>query len=277
MLDPQVDAVRAMTDATAERIATLGVSPVGTPGALVAARTWDDYDLGRATAIEHLGALDVVYTGVIEGHRKAIDAIQSGRFRNEISPVAVPQRQGDALIMDTDESPRKDSTLEKLSSLKPAFKKDGTVTAGNAPGVNDGAAALVVTSATRATQMGLTPIARIVGQAVSGIEPMLLLMAPVKAVHKLLEKVGWKMSDIDLVELNEAFSVQAIAVMEELKLDPAKVNVNGGAVALGHPIGASGARILVTLLHEMIRRNAKRGVATLCLGGGNAVAMAVER
>jgi acetyl-CoA C-acetyltransferase len=179
--------------------------------------------------------------------------------------------------MDTDESPRKDSSLEKLASLKPAFKKDGTVTAGNAPGVNDGAAALVVTSATRATQMGLTPMARIVGQAVSGIEPMLLLMAPVKAVHKLLEKVGWKMSDIDLVELNEAFSVQAIAVMEELKLDPAKVNVNGGAVALGHPIGASGARILVTLLHEMIRRNAKRGVATLCLGGGNAVAMAVER
>ena len=210
-------------------------------------------------------------------HRKAIDAIQSGRFRNEIFPVAVPQRQGDALIMDTDESPRKDSSLEKLASLKPAFKKDGTVTAGNAPGVNDGAAALVVTSATRATQMGLTPIARIVGQSVSGIEPMLLLMAPVKAVHKLLEKVGWKMSDIDLVELNEAFSVQAIAVMEELKLDPAKVNVNGGAVALGHPIGASGARILVTLLHEMIRRNAKRGVATLCLGGGNAVAMAVER
>jgi len=210
-------------------------------------------------------------------HRKAIDAIQSGRFRNEISPVAVPQRQGDALIMDTDESPRKDSSLEKLASLKPAFKKNGTVTAGNAPGVNDGAAALAVTSATRATQLGLTPIARIVGQSVSGIEPMLLLMAPVKAVHKLLEKVGWKISDIDLVELNEAFSVQAIAVMEELKLDPAKVNVNGGAVALGHPIGASGARILVTLLHEMIRRNAKRGVATLCLGGGNAVAMAVER
>jgi acetyl-CoA C-acetyltransferase len=210
-------------------------------------------------------------------HRKAVEATQAGRFKNEILPVAIPQKQGDALLFDTDESPRKDSTLEKLASLKPAFKKDGTVTAGNAPGVNDGAAALTVTSATRAAQLGLTPIARIVGQAVSGIEPMLLLMAPVKAVRKLLDKVGWKLADVDLIELNEAFSVQAIAVMEELKLDPAKVNVNGGAVALGHPIGASGARILVTLLHEMVRRNAKRGIATLCLGGGNAVAMAVER
>ena len=210
-------------------------------------------------------------------HRKAVEAAQAGRFKNEILPVAIPQKQGDALRFDTDESPRKDSTLEKLAALKPAFKKDGTVTAGNAPGVNDGAAALAVISATRAAQLGLTPIARIVGQAVSGIEPMLLLMAPVKAVRKLLDKVGWKLADVDLIELNEAFSVQALAVMEELKLDPAKVNVNGGAVALGHPIGASGARILVTLLHEMVRRNAKRGIATLCLGGGNAVAMAVER
>ena len=210
-------------------------------------------------------------------HRKAVEAAQAGRFKNEILPVTIPQKQGDALRFDTDESPRKDSTLEKLAALKPAFKKDGTVTAGNAPGVNDGAAALAVTSATRAAQLGLTPIARIAGQAVSGIEPMLLLMAPVKAVRKLLDKVGWKLADVDLIELNEAFSVQALAVMEELKLDPAKVNVNGGAVALGHPIGASGARILVTLLHEMVRRNAKRGIATLCLGGGNAVAMAVER
>jgi acetyl-CoA C-acetyltransferase len=167
--------------------------------------------------------------------------------------------------------------LEKLAALKPAFKKDGTVTAGNAPGVNDGAAALVVTSAGRAAELKLQPMARIAGQAVSGIEPMLLLMAPVKAVRKLLAKVGWSLADVDLIELNEAFSVQAVAVIEELKLDPERVNVNGGAVALGHPIGASGARILVTLLHEMIRRNARRGIATLCLGGGNAVALAVER
>jgi len=210
-------------------------------------------------------------------HRKAIAAIESGKFRNEIISVAIPQRKGESLLVDTDESPRKDTTLVKLASLKPAFKKDGTVTAGNAPGVNDGAAALAVTSAARATQLGLKPIARIAGQAVSGIEPMLLLMAPVKAVQKLLAKVGWNLADVDLIELNEAFSVQAVAVIEELKLDPAKVNVNGGAVALGHPIGASGARILVTLLHEMIRRNAKRGIAALCLGGGNAVALAVER
>ena len=210
-------------------------------------------------------------------HRKAVDAIRSGRFKAEILPVSVPQRKGDPQLVDTDESPRSDTTLEKLASLKPAFKKDGSVTAGNAPGVNDGAAALAVTSAERAEQLGLTSLARIAGQAVSGVEPMMLLMAPVKAVQKLLAKVGWKLADVDLIELNEAFSVQAIAVIEELHLDPGRVNVNGGAVALGHPIGASGARILVTLLHEMIRRKARRGIATLCLGGGNAVALAVER
>jgi acetyl-CoA C-acetyltransferase len=210
-------------------------------------------------------------------HQKAVAAMQSGRFRNELLPVSISQKQGDPILVDTDESPRKDSSIEKLAALKPAFKKDGTVTAGNAPGVNDGAAALVVTSTERASALGLTPMVRIVGQAVSGIEPMLLLMAPVKAVRKLLTKVGWNLADVDLVELNEAFSVQAVAVIDELKLDPAKVNVNGGAVALGHPIGASGARILVTLIHEMIRRNARRGIATLCLGGGNAVALAVER
>jgi acetyl-CoA C-acetyltransferase len=213
----------------------------------------------------------------LNSHRKAVAAMQGGKFANEILPVPIPQKQGNPLLFDADESPRKDSTLEKLASLKPAFKKDGTVTAGNAPGVNDGAAALVVTSAARAAQLGVVPMARIAGQAVSGIEPMLLLMAPVKAVRKLLGRVGWNLADVDLVELNEAFSVQAVAVIEELKLDPARVNVNGGAVALGHPIGASGARILVTLLHEMIRRNARRGIATLCLGGGNAVALAVER
>jgi len=210
-------------------------------------------------------------------HRKAMDAIQSGRFRNEIVPVPVPQRKGDPILFETDESPRSDTTLEKLAALKPAFQKDGTVTAGNAPGVSDGAAALVVTSADRAAALGATPMARIVGQAVSGVEPMMLLMAPVTAVQKLLTKIGWKLADVDIVELNEAFSVQAVAVIEQLELDPTKVNVNGGAVALGHPIGASGARILVTLLYEMTRRNARRGIATLCLGGGNAVALAVER
>jgi acetyl-CoA C-acetyltransferase len=213
----------------------------------------------------------------LNSHRKAIAAIRAGKFRDEIVPVSIPQRKGDPVLFDTDESPRAEATIEALRALKPAFKKDGTVTAGNAPGVNDGAAAVVVTSAERATALGKKPMARIVGQAVSGIEPALVMMAPVKAVRKLAEKIGWKLADVDLVELNEAFSVQAVAVMEQLELNPEKVNVNGGAVALGHPIGASGARILVTLLYEMGRRNAKRGIATLCLGGGNAVALAVER
>ena len=210
-------------------------------------------------------------------HRKAVAAIRSGRFRDEILPVPIPQRKGDPVLFDTDEAPRPDATIEALRALKPAFKKDGTVTAGNAPGVNDGAAAVVVTSAERASALGKMPMARIVGHAVSGIEPSLVMMAPVKAVHKLVGKIGWNLADVDLIELNEAFAVQAVAVMEQLELNPDKVNVNGGAVALGHPIGASGARILVTLLYEMTRRNAKRGIATLCLGGGNAVAMAVER
>ena len=213
----------------------------------------------------------------LNSHRKAVAAIRAGHFRDEIVPVPVPQRKGDPLLFDTDESPRADASSESLRALKPAFKKDGTVTAGNAPGVNDGAAAVVVMSADRAAALGKKTMARIVGQAVSGIEPGLVMMAPVKAVRKLVEKIGWNLADVDLVELNEAFSVQAIAVSEQLELNPEKVNVNGGAVALGHPIGASGARILVTLLYEMARRNARRGVATLCLGGGNAVALAVER
>src|SRR5262245_34166878 len=213
----------------------------------------------------------------LNSHRKAIAAIRSGAFKEEIVPVPIPQKRGDPVLFDTDESPRPDTTIEVLRALKPAFKKDGTVTAGNAPGVNDGAAAVVVTSAERAAKLGKTPMARIVGHAVSGIEPALVMMAPVKAVRKLLEKVRWNLKDVDLIELNEAFSVQALAVMDQLELPPDRVNVNGGAVALGHPIGASGARILVTLLYEMARRQAKRGIATLCLGGGNAVAMAVER
>ncbi|HXW92071.1 MAG TPA: acetyl-CoA C-acetyltransferase [Terriglobales bacterium] len=215
----------------------------------------------------------------LESHRKAVAASKECRFQAQIVPVEVPpnKKGAEALIFDKDESPRDDATLEGLRSLKPAFKKDGTVTAGNAPGVNDGAAALVVTSATRAKQLGIQPMVRIVAQATSGIDPQWVMLAPVGAVRKIWEKTGWKSSEVDLYELNEAFSVQALGVMRELGLDPSKVNVNGGAVAIGHPIGASGARVLVTLIYEMIRRDVHRGIAALCLGGGNAVAMAVER
>ena len=215
----------------------------------------------------------------LNSHRKAVSATKECRFKAQIVPVELPARKkGEApIIFDKDESPREDTTIEILRSLKPAFKKDGTVTAGNAPGVNDGAAAVVVTSAKRAQELGAQPMVRIVAQATSGIDPKWVMMAPVSAVRKIWEKTGWKNEDVDLYELNEAFSAQALAVMRELGLDPNKVNVNGGAVAIGHPIGASGARVLVTLIYEMIRRNVHRGVATLCLGGGNAVAMAVER
>ncbi len=215
----------------------------------------------------------------VNSHRKAIAAWKECRFKSQIVPVEIPaKKKGDSpILFEKDESPREDTTIETLRSLKPAFKKDGTVTAGNAPGVNDGAAAVVVTSAGRAKELGTQPIVRIVAQATSGVEPKWVMMAPVDAVKKIWEKTGWKNDDVDLYELNEAFSVQALGVMRELGLDPNKVNVNGGAVAIGHPIGASGARVLVTLIYEMTRRNAKRGIAALCLGGGNAVAMAVER
>ena len=215
----------------------------------------------------------------VNSHRKAISAIKEGRFQSQIVPVEIPAKKKGAapVIFDKDEGPREDTTIEVLRALKPAFKKDGTVTAGNAPGVNDGAAALVVTSAKRASELGATPMARIVAQATSGVEPKWVMMAPVGAVRLIWAKTGWKNEDVDLYELNEAFSVQALGVMRELGLNPDKVNVNGGAVAIGHPIGASGARVLVTLIYEMIRRDVKRGIAALCLGGGNAVAMAVER
>src|SRR5258706_1625454 len=215
----------------------------------------------------------------VNSHRKAIAAWKECRFKSQIVPVEIPaKKKGDSpILFEKDESPREDTTIETLRSLKPAFKKDGTVTAGNAPGVNDGAAAVVVTSAGRAKELGTQPIVRIVAQTTSGVQPKLVMMAPVDAVKKIWEKTGWKNDDVDLYELNEAFSVQALGVMRELGLDPNKVNVNGGAVAIGHPIGASGARVLVTLIYEMTRRNAKRGIAALCLGGGNAVAMAVER
>lgn len=213
-----------------------------------------------------------------ESHQKAIRARKSCFFEAQILPIEVPQKKGDPIVVKYDESPREDTSIEVLAKLKPAFKKDGTVTAGNAPGTNDGAAAVIVTSERNAQRLGKQPMARIVAQAVSGVEPKWVMMAPVEAVEKLLAKTGWdREKDVDLVELNEAFSVAAIAVMRELKLNPEKVNVNGGAVAIGHPIGASGARILVTLLYELQRRDLKRGIAALCLGGGNAVALAVER
>ena len=208
--------------------------------------------------------------------QKASAAIQAGRFKDEITPVSIPQRKGDPIVFDTDEGPRTDTTLESLSKLRPAFRKDGTVTAGNASTINDGAAACVVTSLETAQRLGRAPLARIVAQATTGIEPKLVMMAPLEAVRKVATKAGWKLQDVDLFELNEAFSSQSVALVQQLELDPAKVNVNGGAVALGHPIGASGARVLVTLLYELRKRNAKRGIASLCLGGGNAVALAVE-
>ena len=212
----------------------------------------------------------------VESHRRAAHATREGWFKDEILPISIPQRKGDPLVVDRDESIREDTSVESLSKLKPAFKKDGTVTAGNAPGVNDGAAALVVMGADTAASLGVKPIARIVGYATSGLEPMLVMMTPVEAVRKLLKKISWSIDQVDLVELNEAFSVQGVAVTRELGLDAAKVNVQGGAVALGHPIGASGARVLTTLLYALKRTGKKRGIATLCLGGGNGVAMAVE-
>ena len=212
----------------------------------------------------------------LESHRKAIAAIKAGAFRDEIVPVPLPQKKGDPVPMTDDETPREDTSLEALGRLKPAFKEGGTVTAGNAPGVNDGAAALVVTSAEKAKALGRAPLARIVAQATSGLEPSMVMMTPVPAVRTLFEKTGWNAASVDLVELNEAFSVQGVAVVSDLGLDPARVNVNGGAVALGHPIGASGARILTTLLYALKHRGGRRGIATLCLGGGNGVALAVE-
>jgi acetyl-CoA C-acetyltransferase len=214
----------------------------------------------------------------LESHRRAVHAMNSCFVESQILPIDIPQKKGEPIVLRRDESPRPDASLEALAKLRPAFKKDGTVTAGNAPGTNDGAAAVIVTSSDTADKLGKKPMARIVAQAVSGVEPKWVMMAPVEAVEKLLRKTGWDRDrDVDLYELNEAFAAQAIAVIRELHLDPTKVNVNGGAVAIGHPIGASGARILVALLYEMQRRGAHRGIAALCLGGGNAVALAVER
>ena len=215
----------------------------------------------------------------VNSHRKAIAAIKEGRFAEQIVSVELPSKKKgvSAQMFSTDESPREDTSIEVLRALKAAFKKDGTVTAGNAPGVNDGASAIVLMSAAKTKELGLTPMARIVAQATSGLDPAWVMMTPVETVRKLWKKTGWKNEDVDLYEINEAFSVAAIAVTRELGLEPSRVNVNGGAVALGHPIGASGARILTTLLYEMIRRDVHKGIAALCLGGGNAVGLAVER
>src|SRR3989442_12158522 len=210
-------------------------------------------------------------------HRKASAAIKSGKFKDEILAIEIAERKGPATVFDTDEPVREDTSLESLAKLKPSFKEGGTVTAGNAPGLNDGASAVVVTSLERAQSMALEPMARIVAQTTSGIEPRLVMMAPVEAIRKLLKKTGWSLKDVDLIELNEAFAVQLVAIIRELDLDPEKVNVNGGAVALGHAIGQSGSRLLTTMLYELKRRNAHRGIVSLCLGGGNAVAMAIER
>ena len=211
-----------------------------------------------------------------ESHRKAARAIREGWFTEEIVPVEIPQKKGTPIVFDRDEAVREETSVETLAALRPAFKKDGSVTAGNAPGVNDGAAALVVMATDKAQALGRKPLARIVSQATSGLAPKLVLMTPVEAVRKVAAKAGWDLKDVDLFEINEAFSVQMVAVLRELGIDPAKVNVQGGAVALGHPIGASGARVLTTLLYALRRTGGKRGIAALCLGGGNGVALAVE-
>ena len=211
-----------------------------------------------------------------ESHQKAARAAAEGRFVREIVPVEVPQPKGAPILVRADETIRPDSTAEVLRGLKPAFKKDGSVTAGNAPGVNDGAAAVLVMAEERAASLGAQPLARISAYATSGIEPKLLLMTPVESIRKVLKKTGWRIEDVDLFEINEAFAAQMVAIINELQLDSSRVNVNGGAIALGHPIGASGARVLTTLIYAMKGRGAKRGVASLCLGGGNGVAMAVE-
>ncbi|WP_288462844.1 acetyl-CoA C-acetyltransferase [uncultured Pseudomonas sp.] len=209
--------------------------------------------------------------------QRAAAAVESGRFREEITPVAIPQRKGEPLAFDTDEGIRADTTAEGLARLRPAFAKDGSVTAGNASSLNDGAAAVLVMSATRAAALGLMPLAHIAAYASAGVDPAIMGIGPVSATRKTLEKAGWQLADLDLIEANEAFAAQALAVGQELGWDDDKVNVNGGAIALGHPIGASGCRVLVTLLHELRRREGRRGLATLCIGGGQGVALAVER
>ena len=236
---------------------------MGNSGEVVA----EHYHVGRVAQDEYAAL----------SHQKAARATAEGAFKDEILPIPIPQKKGDPLVVDRDEGIRADTTVASLAALKPAFKEGGTVTAGNAPGVNDGASALVVMAADRAKSIGRVPLARIVAQATSGLAPRFVLMTPVEAVRRVAEKAGWDLKDVDLFELNEAFAVQAVAVLHELGIDRDRVNVNGGAVALGHAIGSSGGRVLTTLLYALKRGNLKRGIATLCLGGGNGVALAVER
>ena len=208
---------------------------------------------------------------------KAINAIATGRFRDEITPIEIPQRKGDPVVVDTDEQPRAGTTADALAKLKPAFRKDGTVTAGNASTINDGAAVLLLASADKAKALGLPVLAWVKSWASAGVDPAIMGIGPVPATRKTLEKAGWTLADLDLIEANEAFAAQSLAVAKDLQWDMDKVNVNGGAIALGHPIGASGARVLVTLIHELIRRDAHKGLATLCIGGGQGVGIAIER
>jgi acetyl-CoA C-acetyltransferase len=242
--------------------------------------TFEDWHMGNAGEVV---AVDFGITRAAQdefamhSHHKAAAATDAGRFRAEIVSITVPQKKGDAFVFDRDESIRADTSLDALAALRPAFKADGTVTAGNAPPVNDGAAALVVMSERRARELNVRPMARIVGQTTSGLAPKYVLMTPVEAIKRLIAKIGWSFDDVDLFEINEAFSVQMVAILGALGIDATRVNVNGGAVALGHPIGASGARILTTLLHALENRGLRRGIAALCLGGGNGVAVAVER
>ncbi len=239
---------------------------------------WHMGNTGEIVADKHQITRGTQDQFAYDSHRKAHEAQEKGYFKDEIIPIEIPQKKGDPFVLDHDEPVRPDTTVDALGKLRPAFKKDGgTVTAGNAPGVNDGASALVVTSSEKASELGVEPLARIVSYAVSGIEPKYIMLAPVEGVRRAVAKAGWALQDVELFELNEAFSVQALGVMKELGINPELVNVNGGAVAMGHAIGNSGSRVLTTLLYEMKRRGAKRGVAGLCLGGGNSVAMAVER
>ncbi|HRK84645.1 MAG TPA: acetyl-CoA C-acetyltransferase [Alcaligenes faecalis] len=212
----------------------------------------------------------------LESQRRAVAALQAGRFKEEVTPIEVPQRKGDPLRVETDEQPRAQTTLESLAKLRPAFKKEGTVTAGNASSINDGAAVLLLASADKAKALGLPVLAWVRGWASTGVDPAIMGIGPVSASRKVLKQVGWDLNELDLIEANEAFAAQSLAVAKDLQWDMNKVNVNGGAIALGHPIGASGARVLVTLVHEMRRRGARKGLATLCIGGGQGVAIAIE-
>jgi acetyl-CoA C-acetyltransferase len=240
---------------------------------------YEDYHMGctaEVVASEYKVSRQEQDAWALQSHQRALAAMDAGRFKAEMLPVEIPGRKGETTLVEADESPRRDTSLEALARLRPVFQKDGTVTAGNAPGLNDGAAALVVTSAAQAEKLGRKPLARIVGYATGGLEPRLVMMAPEVAVRKLWQRTGWQAAEVDLYEFNEAFAVQQVALSRTLEIPADKINVNGGAVALGHPIGASGARVLTTLIHALKDRGKRRGIAALCLGGGNAVAMAVE-